>query len=442
MTDLFAALDRAPEPPLPPGFIEQTLRLARRGRLRRRITAAMMAILLGALGFLLPGQLATGGLAPAGSVILPDRVAGYNILTASAEESPPGAALLLFASGNWEQFTTVQDLVLATDGFTYRHVKSLRGDYFGRGGLLSPDGKAVLIAEDMRPTAAFLHVDLVTGRVREIPLPIPTGVILHAWSPDGRFVAYAQAPWSGMERSNAMELEVRAKGKLTILDLTSGQSRVIPQVAVASAAAFAPGSDRLAVQVGAETTVIDLDGGNPRKLDVPAPYGIVPGVAWSPDGHFIALIPWHTNGTNAWQPKNGWWSRHDDYKVVLFDTGSGTAVPKPLAMQDILGWRSPESLVSFDFESSTLSEVPIDGGTPTLLTTFEARHNCEYGTQVCLIESVQAATGLLGSFAVQPARTPARGPLPLWLELIGAAAAIGLGGLGVWLLRFVRRAPS
>lgn len=457
MTDLFTALDHTPEPPLPRGFIEETLRLARRGRVWRRVGAAFAALVLGVSGFAFPAYLAANDAPPRQErVVLPDRVAGYDVLTASAEASPPGAALLLVQSGSWEMFDSVQDLVIGVDGFTYRKVQSLDTERFGRHSLLSPDGKSVLIAEYVRATTAFLHVDLVTGEVREIALPEPMGVILYAWSPDSRYVAYGQTQWNGNELSNALELEVRGKGELAVLDLATGHSRVIPGAAPVAGAAFAPGSDRLALQMGIESRVadksgptagigpdsdrlegqktlevrvIDLDGGNPLELAVPSGMGIAPGTAWSPDGRTLALIPWYTNGTGAWQPMDRWMSSGG----MLLDTATGQR--KTFTAKGFLGWRSADSVLSFDWEELTLSQVPLGGGAPVRLATFEQRHNCEWGTQLCRFHSIQLAAGLTAGFTAEPARPPARGPLPTWLQVISALGAIAVGALGIRLSR-------
>ncbi|HCT76974.1 MAG TPA: hypothetical protein DGT23_10365, partial [Micromonosporaceae bacterium] len=64
LTGLFATLDREPEPPLPPGQLEQIVTLGRRKARNHRFAKAaaliVMTLTLGLAGYVLPGQLPTG----------------------------------------------------------------------------------------------------------------------------------------------------------------------------------------------------------------------------------------------------------------------------------------------------------------------------------------------------------------------------------------------
>ncbi|HCT76975.1 MAG TPA: hypothetical protein DGT23_10370, partial [Micromonosporaceae bacterium] len=372
-------------------------------------------------------------------VVLPDRIAGYRTFTADATRHPAGKALLLFNSGSSEIFRTAQSLALSEDGRNYRDVPAVAGGI--RQALLSPDGGSMLIVERFEATGGFIHLDLKTGKRQDIPLPAPVGVMLHAWSPDGRYVAFAQTPWQGSEASNALELELLGKGVLSVLDLTTWKTTDLPEITPAAAASFAPGSEQLAVQRGSEIWVVNVDGSRARQITLPMEGpGITPRVAWSPDGRWLALIEWQTNGTKVLQPMNGLWTTQRFTTVRFVDaTGAGRSAPEPVTAGHVLGWRTPRSIVALDYKDWTISEVSLDDGRRRLLSTFKKAHTCELGTQPCQLEEVQVATGLLSSMTVKSAQDPLRGPWPLWLQLIVAAATVVIGLIVYRIVRRVRR---
>ncbi|GIH05083.1 hypothetical protein Rhe02_31500 [Rhizocola hellebori] len=448
LTTMLHELDQ-PEPPFPPRHLEQTLVLARakarRHRFTQTVTSLAILTLLGVAGFVLPGQIPSGGGgAPGASIVLPEQIAGYDVLTADVAKHPAGQALMLFNSGSWETFTTAQALTLHTDGSSYRKVEAMKGPRgpVNRQALLSPDGNSVLMAEELRATNAFTLLDLTTGESRQLPLPQPAGVMLHAWSPDGKSVAFSQLPWSSDEPSNALELALRGGGVLSILDLPTGRSTTFPEVVPAAAASFGPGGDQLAVQVRDQIWVLNLPDGKRRQFGIHPPepgLGIQPGVAWSPDGRWLALIAWRDNGTQALQPMTQEWA--DTYgKLTFVDaTGAGRLAPDPIQAGDMLGWRTPASVLTLDQRTGQIREFSLDTGEVKALSAFEKPHTCELWTQRCGFSKVQVATELLGSMTIKPAEVPQRGPAPGWLQLVTAAATVLLGFV---VFRVVRRVTS
>lgn len=432
------------EPPLPPGYLENTMAMARKARSRDRrvqlVMATLAVLVFGSFGAVVPGRMVGGpGIVPAGPV-LPDRIEGYRPLTAEVSRSAGGPAVMVFQSGSFETFYSYQALALGMDGRTYRDVDALRNSdgKHHRRGLLSPDGTAMLVAEDNVATAVLRYVDLASGASREIKLPEPAGVMLYAWSPDGQYVAYGQTLWRGTEASNALELQIYRVGTLSILDLRTGEVRSLAELGPVAAASFAPGSQQLALQAGDKLTVIDVDGTRPREIRLPATgLGLAPGVAWSPDGRLIALIPWDAQQG----PEIGPWNIRGPRKVTFVDsTGAGSrTTPEPVVAQHLLGWRGPRSIAELDFASLEVTEISLDTGERRILSTFERPHTCELWTHECGLAEVTVASGLLTSVQVRPAEPPLRGPWPRWLELSAALLGALAGLAGYLIIRRVRQ---
>jgi hypothetical protein len=400
-----------------------------------------MIALLGLAGFVLPGQIPSGGGPPGALSVLPDRVAGYDPLTAGIANNPAGQALMLFNSGLGGTITRGQTLTLHTDGSSYRRVEAMDGPGVpdNRQALLSPDGNSILIAEALQATSEFRHLNLITGESRLIPLQNPAAVILHAWSPDGKSVAYGQAPWDRGKHLMTPDVAVRDSGVLTILDLPTGRSVTYPDVTPAAAASFGPGGDQVAVQVDDQIMVLNLPEGRRRTLGIRLPevgLGIQPAVSWSPDGRWLALIAWRTNGNGVPEPMSETRSMTFGKLTFVDATGAGRLAPEPVQAGDLLGWRTPTSVLTLDQETGLIREFLLDTGEVKALSTMERPRTCELWTKTCKFSHVQVAADLLKSIKVEPAETPQRGPWPLWLQLVTAAATILFGFL---VFRVVRR---
>ncbi|MER7335202.1 MULTISPECIES: hypothetical protein [unclassified Micromonospora] len=448
MRELFATLPDDP-PPLPPGYLDTVLTRGRRSVRRRRVGAAavwtVVVLLLAVLvvpGVPLPVRTAAPSTAPS----LPESFAGYSMFTSTVTKAPPGRAIALYGYGNGETFNMFQSLVVGADGDTYRRVDAL--EERGRPtALLAPDGTRVLAGDDRGATADLVLVELATGKRRSIPLVDPVGVRLLAWSPDGRHVAYSAAP---LTRSgefgtvNVVEAEVARTGTLRLLDLSTGRSTEVPAIRPAWTAAFAPDSRRLAVQVGQKAHLIDLDGRETGSVDIPAGRELAAEVGWSPDGRFLATVPWILEG-----PFNGSTGgdtgRHGTFLHKVGDvdfvpvTGADTSPSRVQDVVQLLGWRSAGSVVVATINAeghASIAEVQLGTGTRRTLSRFDTGSTCELGTQTCQVFDLHVATGLLPELTVRSAGRPQRGPWPM---LVNAVIGVVVLGAAFLLWRRIRR---
>lgn len=433
MRDLFVTLPDEPMPPMPPGYLDTVLTLGRRSVRRRRIGAvAVWAVVVLALALafpVVPGlRLPAPPAATSEQPGLPDRFAGYSLLTSTVTKAPPGRAIALYGYGNGETFNMFQSLVVGADRDTYRQVDAME-ERDRPSALLAPDGTRVLLGDDRGATSDLVLVDLTTGKGRSIPLGEPVGVRLLAWSPDGRYVAYSAAPLNGVD---LVDYQVARAGTLRILDLSTGRSTEVPAVKPAWTAAFAPDSSRLAVQVGQEAHLIDLDGRESGSVHIAAGRELAGNVGWSPDGKFLATVPWATDGpfdgTAGGNTDHGvfLWAVHDIDFVAITDGGA----PPPAPVQDVvrlLGWRSAGNVVIATANAAgqlSLAEVQLGDGTRRTLSRFDTGSTCELGAQTCEVFDLQLATGLLPDLTVRRAGSPQRGPWPAALTIsvvLGAA---------------------
>ena len=441
MRELFATMPDDP-PPLPPGYLDTALARGRRSVRRRRLgntALAAVAVLLLA-GLVVSGvQIPTQTAAPSTGPSLPDALAGYSTLTGTVTKAPPGRAVALYGYGNGELFNMFQSLVVGADSDTYRRVDAME-ERDRPSALLAPDGTKVLLGGDRGATGDLLIVDLGTGERRSIPLGAPVGVRLLAWSPDGRYVAYSAAPLTSTGEFgsvNFVEAEVARTGTLRILDVATGRSTEVPTLKPAWTAAFAPDSRRLAVQVGQQAHLIDINGREYATVDIAAGRELAAEVGWSPDGQFLATVPWLAegpfNGRSGGDTGHGTflWKNGDLAFAPLTDNGRPTA-----AIQDVvqlLGWRTPETVIVATINSAghvAIVEVHRDTGTRRTLSRFDTGHTCELHTQTCQVFDLHLATGLLHDLTVRSAGRPQRGGP--WPTLLTASAALLGAGLLLW----------
>ncbi|MEU7865340.1 WD40 repeat domain-containing protein [Dactylosporangium sp. NPDC049140] len=443
MRDLFAALPDDPAPPLADGYLGEVLRRGRRSVRRRRIgtAAAWTAVVLALVAVLLPGvPRPAGPAAPAHRPSLPDRFAGYSTLTSTVERSAPGRAIALYTFGNGETFNMFQSLVVGADADTYRRVDDMERHDLAMG-LLSPDGTRVLVGDDRGATSELTLVDLTTGRRRSIGLGAPLGVRPLAWSPDGRYAAYSATALepSDMSAGFSVETPVLDHGTLRLLDVETGRSTEIPAIKGPWTAAFAPGGARLAVQVAQDVHLLDLNGHEEGVVPIGAGRGLVAGVGWSPDGRFLATVPW-VSGT----------SDHDSFITDNVDATFvplDPATPTPSPLHDVarvLGWRDPDHAIAAAVNASgrlSLIEITLPTNERRVLSRFDAGSSCELGMQHCEVIDLQLAAGLLPDLDVRTARSPDRGPWP-WLLRVPVAALLTTAAALTWFLmrRRARRA--
>jgi dipeptidyl aminopeptidase/acylaminoacyl peptidase len=427
MRDLFATLPEDPAPPLPAGYLDGVLakgrRSARRARLAGAAAWAVVAVMLAAL--VVPAvPFDTSPAGRPGRPGIPDHFAGYSPLTSSVSRSPAGRAIALYGYGNGEMFPMVQSLVVGADHDTYRQVDAMeeRGD---PSALLAPDGTSVLLGDDRGATGDLLLVNLTTGERRSVPLGATVGVRLLAWSPDGRYVAYSAAPVTGSDGSiDYVETTVGQTGTLRLLDLSTGRSTEVPALKPAWMAAFAPDGRRLAVQVGQTAHLIDLAGRETATVPLPKGRELAAGVGWTPDGAFLATVPWAASG-----PFDGTVGGNTAHGTFLSLAGTvdfvavdrNAAPPAPvLDVVQLLGWRSAGSmlvLATNDRGQLSFAEVALGSGARRTLSRFDTGSTCELGMQTCQVWDLHLATGLLPDLVVREAGSPQRGPWPLALTV-------------------------
>jgi hypothetical protein len=143
------------------------------------VGAAAVAATIVAATVVLPGPSAAPDQA-AGSTPyrLPREVARASSGTPAVSEKPPGRAIALFRQDG-------RQVVLATDGHTYRRL-----DLAGAA-LLSPDGLLATVGDPARATGEVAVVDLRTGRAERYAVDASVAARPLAWSPNGRRVAFA-----------------------------------------------------------------------------------------------------------------------------------------------------------------------------------------------------------------------------------------------------------
>jgi WD40 repeat protein len=380
----------------------------RRGLGPLLIVAALVATLL-----LLPWQGVTSwGAMPVDPAdarpSLPTEFAGLSRFTTSASSSPPGRAIAVYELGSSELFTTWQTLVAGADRDTYRRLDAAEQRGSGSGDdnlLLSPDGRRVLIYD---LTTHLYLVDLATGTGRALPTVDWTSrygqpLRLLAWSPDGRFVAYA-VPSNG-------ETATSPASDLAILDVERGTSVRYPDLTPLVAASFAPDSRRLAVQLDRAGWVVTVDGQRERRFDLPYNADLLSNVAWSPDGTRLAGREYNGNSIAG---------------TVVFDaTVSVRAAATTARADNILGWSSDSTLLARDYidDHDAITEVSLVDGSRRTVSTFDNSHSCEYFTQTCGVYRLRLAQGLIRPVASR-APDPDRGPwLPIWRAFLALAVA-------------------
>jgi hypothetical protein len=432
MRELFDSAVIEPEPPLRAGYAEETLHLARRSARRRHaaatlVVAACVVLVAVTVGWARPTRPAVGPATPPSTpASVPDRLPAYSPVTGSVSDSPPGRVIALYSYG-WSEpawpFPNALNMVAGADADAYRHVDGFEA---GASHLLAPDGTRLVAHAPFRRELTL--VDLTSGHRRAVPTVVWQNPFvdldLLAWSPDGRYIAYAVP--SGDGRAQVRDRPVK---HLVVLDLTTAVSTAHPAMGPVWSASFGPSSRELAVQLVGEVWITTVDGQLVRPVPLPLGRDLVPEVAWSPDGELLA-----TTG-----PGGG--------SLEFLDaTGSGRAVPAPVSGDAVLGWRSPDTLVvharteqGSPVPGGSIEELAITTGGRTRLSTFSDKKACQYGHSPCLVSQLKLATGLLPTLVVRPAGPPDYGPWPIRFRIATLAAAAGVVLLAWWITRRLRR---
>jgi hypothetical protein len=187
--------------------------------------------------------------------------------------------------------------------------------------------------------------------------------------------------------------------------------------------------------------VIDLHGTVLNDLIAPpGGMGIVPSVAWSPDGRWIAMNRWvgFNEVAGEGDPPYG-------PQITAVDATGGPAVrgPFPERDTDVIGWRDPDHLLTgvMGHEESftgVIEEISLVDGTSARVAAFDTPGSCinvVLGDN-CLTAGVMAATNLLPQVRILPAATLSHDNTTLRWAIAGPVVLVG----ALWLWLSVRRA--
>ena len=229
----------------------------------------------------------------------------------------------------------------------------------------SPDGKYLAYASDKDGPMAIYIRNMDTGATRRLTAPFTGAQAKLAWSPDGQKIAF----------ESALDSEAGSQA-LYVADVASGQFHQIfgPQNAKGAAyeIAFEPGAPSwgpdsntiaLAVQQSystrfregvSEILTVNATTGETHQYD-PYPYETITnrvegdGPVWSPDGKYMAYVL-------------------DDVLWILpvTPTGAPAGPPRQLTNEvaDQLSWSGDSRHILYD-SAGTLRMVSVDGGQPT-----------------------------------------------------------------------------
>jgi hypothetical protein len=373
-----------------------------------------------------------GGPTTAATPAVPEVMAGYSYLTGSVSSSPPGPVVALWQHGyGVELFDHPQAVVLGTGGDSYRRVDVAEG----RAGaetqgdpapmLLSPDGTRVAVGDHDIERPDVVVVDLTTGTTTRHALPAGRSVVPLAWSADGDQLASLVSddptnPYSGG----------RITGDVALLDLPDDDAEVLDLERSATAAAFSPDGSELAVEQSGGVTVVDLQDGGSRSLEVD---GVLAGpAAWSPDGRLLAVTSVEPSIAPAGLDAPG-----TPIGLAFVDpSGQGRGVPDPVRLPltgpgRVLGWAGSGEVLAVlavdGTDAQVLSGVPLDGARPRALMRMSDLGS--YG-----IGRFQLASNAADTLEVVTPADVDRGPWPLPVRGL-AALVVGLAAwLGVRLL--------
>lgn len=339
---------------------------------------------------------------------LPVEFAEFSPGTAWAVDQPGGAAIALYESGDSDLFGLWQTLLAGAYRDTYRQVETAVNDV-----LLSPDGRYVLYFHARRGTDEFTLIDLSTGQAEvrhsvEWMSNVGGGITMLAWSPDGRYMAYAvphPSPNDGRAESSLRNgIPLR---DVAILDIVNDTNVLFPMNTVVLGGAFSPDSQRVAVLADPESPVLGTDGTQvgtwerPTEIVPTGPYDGRRSMAWSPDGSLIALELGLTGGGN--QPDIG----------LVDMTGTGQVSADLTGY--LLGWRSPTSVLVASYVNQAepwngplelIEESTVDGSR-TVLSRFPSAGGCGPRNS-CGVYNVQVATNLVQHAGSRPS-DPDRG---------------------------------
>jgi hypothetical protein len=438
LTALFRTTTLGEEPALPADFAASTLVRARRSMRRRRVVGAAgvaaLVLALSAILGLVPGLSRTPDPSPADPTgpSLPAQFAELSRFTSRAVDRPAGRAIAVYeygdADGPW------QTLAAGADRDTYRRLDTVEDS--SPDVLLSPDGRHVLYFKASRNTDEFRLLDLTTGRseVRhsvEWMSNVGASITMLAWSPDGRYVAYAvphPSPNDGRAESSLRgAISLR---DVAILDVVNDTNVLFPLNTPVFGAAFSPDSQRVAVLADPASPIISVDGEQVGAWSAPSVPtsgmsrdSVLP-LAWSPDGSLLAigLPPYGVTTGTVTTP------------IVFVDLAGAGGIARSDLTGHLLGWRSAASIVVSTFVEEdllhgdtgiqALVELSIVDGSRTVLAQFPRADEC-WRTGRCTAYQIQLAANLLQQAGIRPS-APDRGPWVPVVQIGPIVAAVAL----------------
>jgi hypothetical protein len=449
---------------MPPARLPEDLyrRGRRRGRRKKLVAAAAAAVLTIAV----PLAVRAGGsdaspqrpAAPSSAPAVPATVHQPHAVQATVQDSPRGAASILFSgkgAGLGGLFYQSNIAVVGRDG-SYRMLLAEANTYAGTDARLSPDGSQVAMTWGSTFGEVFLrhnvHVaDLATGKVRDYKLAtgdLESQVSPVGWSPDGRYLAVSS-------KTTDMTPTDELATDLFLLDLSSGVFRRLATVTEKMNAtllvAFAPDGRQLAVQAMTKLSIIDTaDGTTRRVVDVGERRRLAGPGAWSPDGRRLAMADLagcvsactrDALSTRTWRlgyldPQTG------------ADTSGSTVDAVDGMVVEMLGWQADGDVVVLTYRCTPFcyTEYEGDRDRPRLLALHPGGGRSELITLPAFVERIDVARDLVLADRVGgPAPRPSAWPVALYVYRVGAVLLLVFVGLPtlIWqLVRRTRRRPA
>jgi hypothetical protein len=324
--------------------------LWRRGRHRRRrkqIAALAAVVALLALALVPWPHGPVGGDRPARPQpvpVVPSTLHQPRYWQPTVQDSPPGAASMLFSGGGagLGGIYYRSNVAVVAAGGAYRMLLGESNRQAGSDALLSPDGSRVALSfsaahgsplDAVISGAAVWVADLTTGQVRRYPLPGGfgrDGAAPMGWSPDGRSIAVSgitiPSPYAGDLASVDVALVDVASGTVRRVLQVDDNSMADYDEGEPSSAAFSPDGRRLAVQVGDLLSIVDTTTGVPQYAPSLSFRQRLAGPgAWSADGELLAIAAF----TGCASPCDAAALDARRWTLSYLDPGSGEVRPGP-----------------------------------------------------------------------------------------------------------------
>jgi hypothetical protein len=426
---------QAPVAAVPEEFFDRAHGQVRQRR-TVRATAALVLVLTLVIGIGLPssGGMDSAGQPGAGAAGLPSELRLPPLRTASAEDSPPGRAAMIFGGdATTDGWNEGRFAVLAAEHDRYRVFNDMPYTGPGSEALLSPDGSLIARNRTVRS---------LTGSGFSVDLPGDP----RAFSPDGSLLVYETGEGTttinGRERYESQVGVYSLTRRTVIASIDNSDLSLIAGLSVA----VSPDNTRLALHLGDQVRLYRLD------TAAPAPYATVPmtrellagPASWLPDGRSFVTARRAPDG--AWQ-------------LIRRDAQTGEQSATWAVLQAttaryvrLLGWRPNGTAVA------TIS-LPAAGASPEMAAGADISPFYDDGTGHAQLIAISAGTitpdllfetppgvsdlDVAAQIAVaaitRTSQKPDYGPLPPLFLAAGGLLAFLTAALVVWLVRLARR---